>query len=65
MVPGFKFLRIRKERAEIFKERDSFNHFIMKRGLKNCFHDNKLGMERREAKMKKDKWVDVQVYLVF
>lgn len=53
MVPGFTLPRIRKERAEIFKERDWLNHFIMKRENKNCFYEDKIRMEVREAKMKR------------
>lgn len=53
MVPGFKLLRIRTERAEIFKERDWFNHLIMKRENKHCFYEDEIRMERREAKMKR------------
>lgn len=53
MVPGFKLLRIRTERAEIFKERDWFNRLIMKRENNHCFYEDKIRRERREAKMKR------------
>jgi len=50
LIPGFKLLRMRIERAEIFKERNWFDHLIMKRENKHCFYEEKIRMERIKMK---------------